>query len=493
MNEEKNRELFERSPVTRAVRKMAVPTVFGQLIVLIYSIADTFFVGRTGNANMVSATSLILPLFNIAIPISSLTGVGGSALISRLFGEHKTDEARKVNSFSIYLSVLLALLFSTGVFVFMEPLLGLLGAEKASLSGSDTYTYARTYAMCVVVAGALPTVMTNVFSNLVRSIGESRKAGFGVTLGGIINIALDPLFMFVLFPKGNEVLGAGVATLLSNCISCTYFLIVILRMDKSSILRPVSPKNLPTKASMGKLFVIGGPAAIVTLLFDLDYMVIDKLMSGYMPGALSAIGIVLKAERLPLNVGIGICQGMVPIVAYNYSSKNYARMQKISRFSLLCGIVCAVVSIALYETFAPYIMQFFLKKPSAADLEKLQLYEQTIRLGVNFLRIRCLATFFMFACFYHVHLFNGYGRGLEALFLGVCRWAVFNIPLLFLLNALFGMYGIVWTQLIADILTVLVSIVVHRRFMKKHLQMSAPPMNWRALPSRLSAWFRFND
>lgn len=147
---------------------------------------------------------------------------------------------------------------------------------------------------------------------------------------------------------------------------------------------------------------------------------------------------------------------MVPLTAYNYSSGNHDRMKKIARFSLFSGIVCAVTSITLYELFAPQIMRFFI-----GDAE-------TVALGTSFLRIRSLATVFMFMSFYHVNLFNSYGRGQEALFLGVLRWAGFNIPMLFLMNRLVGMYGLVWSQLLADILTVIVSLYTHRRFLKKN-------------------------
>lgn len=443
-----NKELFESMPIAAAVRKMAVPTIIGQLIVLIYSMADTFFVGRTNNPYMVAAASLILPVFNIAIPLASIAGVGGGSLISRLLGTDEKEEAKRVFNLSVYLSLAMGLIYSLVLLAFMKPILMLLGA------GSETYTFAYQYALCVIVVGGVPTILSNVFSNMVRSIGNSKQAAFGVTLGGVINILLDPIFMFVILPPGMEIMGAGIATCLSNIISCIYFIVVIARLGSDSVLRLALPRALPRRTNIGMIFVVGVPAAIATLLFDMDYIVLDRLMSAYGDTALAAIGIVLKAERLPLNIGIGICQGMVPMVAYNYASGNYKRMNEISMFSLKCGVICAIISIALYEMFASYIMRFFI-----ADT-------QTVALGTEFLRIRCLATLFMFMSFYHVHLFNGYGRGREALFLGVMRWAVFNIPMLFALNHIFGMYGLVWSQLTADILTVALSFAVHKRYMR---------------------------
>ena len=217
-------DVFEKLPVPSALRVMILPSVISQLIVLIYNMADTFYVGQTGNPYMVAATSLILPVFNISLCLAGLAGVGGGALVSRLLGQNRRDEARRVSAFSLYLGILVAAVFSVGMALFMEPILNLLGA------GENTFRYARQYALCVIVLGGIPTVLSNVLSNLIRSVGRSREAGAGIILGGLLNIGLDPLFMFVLLSDGYEVLGAGIATCLSNCIACVYFVVVLVRL-----------------------------------------------------------------------------------------------------------------------------------------------------------------------------------------------------------------------------------------------------------------------
>ena len=443
-----SKEIFETLPVPKAVKAMALPTIFGQIVILIYNMADTFFVGRTNDPYMVAATSLILPVFNISLALAGLTGVGGGALISRLLGEGHEDEAKKVSSFSFYLSIIITGIFSASMLIFMQPILNILGASEY------TFLYAKQYAFCVIVLGGIPTVLSNVLSNLLRSVGASKQAGFGITMGGLINIALDPLFMFVILPKGNEVIGVGIATLISNCIACIYFFCIIFRLRKKSVISFRIKDGLPDGKSIVAIFNVGIPSAITALLFDIDYIVIDKLMSVYDDVALASIGIVLKAERLPLNVGIGICQGMMPIVAYNYAAKNRERMNDTIRFSLRFGIIVSIISIILYEIFAGSIMKMFISD------------SQTILLGTGFLRIRCLATPLMFMSFFTVYVFQGFGNGNTSLFLGVVRWVVFNIPMLFLLNHIFGMYGIVWSQVSADVLTVALSFFVYRRYMR---------------------------
>lgn len=439
-------DVFRNLPVPKALFKMILPAVASQLIVLIYNMADTFFVGQTNNPYMVAGTSLILPVFNITLCLAGLAGIGGGSMISRLLGQEREDEARKVSAFSLYLALLIAALFALGMGLFMEPMLLILGA------GENTYEYARQYALCVIVIGGVPTVLSNVLSNLIRSIGRSKEASIGIILGGLLNIALDPLFMFVLMPEGYEVLGAGVATCLSNCVALLFFIVVLIRMGRGSVISFAPTLGLPRSSSVLAVFGVGIPSAIASFLFDLDYVIIDKLMVSYNDLAMAAVGIVLKVERFPLNVGIGICQGMMPLVAYNYSAGNEKRMNDTVRLSRRLGLAVAAVSILLYELFALEFSRLFI-----SDAE-------TVALASQFLRIRVLATPLMFMSFFTVYLFQAFGKGRISLFLGVTRWLVFNIPMLFLLNSLFGMFGIVWSQVTADSLTVLMSLYVYKKF-----------------------------
>ena len=439
---EKN-ELFESLPVPVALRRMILPAAVSQIIVLIYTMADTFYIGRTNNSYMLAGASLILPVFNMLLCLSSLAGIGGGTLLSRLLGTGEEAEARRVSAFSFWLAVALSLAFSLGLGLLMGPALRFLGA------GEKIFLYARQYSFCVIVLGAVPTVLSNVLANLVRSIGFSKEAGFGITLGAVLNIALDPVFMYLILPDGQQVLGVGIATLLSNCIACGYFFCILWRLRGRSVLTANPGVGLPQRRNIAAVFGVGIPSAVASLLFDLDYVVIDKLMVAYNEVALAAIGIVLKVERLPLNVGIGICQGMVPLVAYNCAAGNRKRMDRVIHLSLATGLAVAAGSILLYQLFTPWIVRAFISDAA------------TVALAETFLRIRILATPLMFLSFFTVYIFQGFGNGRISLFLGVMRWAVFNIPMLYLLNHLVGMYGIVWSQIAADILTVSLSAWVY--------------------------------
>ncbi len=448
---ERNKLIFEQLPVPKAVMTMAMPMIISQLIILIYNMADVYFIGRTSDPFKIGGAALRLPLFNVCIAFANIAGTGGGTLIARLLGVSREDEAKKVSAFSFWFTLTAALAFALGTALLMKPILNALGAS------ANTFDYARQYATCVIVFGAIPTVLSMTLGGLIRNSGYAKQAGFGVSLGGVMNIILDPLFMFVILPRGNEILGAGIATALSNVISCAYFVVVITRM-KSNVLS-FSPRELfPDKAHIKSFFAVGLAAATGPFLFDIGYILIDRLAASYNDIALAAIGIVLKAERFPLNVGVGLCLGMVPLAAYNYSAGNYDRMRRVVSFARKTGVIVALVSIVIYEVFASNIMRFFIDN------------EMTIEIGAKFLRIRALATVLMFMCFVYVHFFQAIGKGHISFALVVFRWVIVNIPVLYLFNYLFGMYGIVWSQLASDVLVSFVSLIVYRRCVPRSLE-----------------------
>ena len=441
-------ELFESAPVPRALMTMAVPTIISQLIALVYNMADTWFIGRTNNPYMVAASSLVLTVFLMTGALSNLFGVGGGSLMVRLLGGRDEDEARGVAAWTLIAAGAVALAFSLLCLALMDPMLRLLGASD------NTIGYARQYLVFVVVIGGAATVLSGVMSFLLRNAGYARAAAFGLGLGGVMNILLDPLFMFVILPDGMQVMGAGLATMLSNFVSLGYFLLVYRRVGAASVLG--IPKALPRirRDSVGSIIGIGVPAALGVFLFDLTNIVINRLSASHGDIELAAIGIVLKAERLPLNVGIGICLGMIPLIAYNYAAGDIRRMRDFFSAARIAGLAFSAASVLLYRLFAGQILRAFI-----ADAD-------TVRLGTAFLKARCVATPFMFLSFNMVHFMQAVNRGREAFWLPVIRQIALNIPLLFVMNALLGMTGIVWTQAAADVINVAVSYAIYRRVLR---------------------------
>ena len=442
---EKTKEIFETVAVPTALAKMALPTVASQLITLIYSLSDTWFIARTDNPYMVAACSLAATLFLLTIAVTNLFGVGGGTLAVRLMGAKQEDEARKVAAYSLIMAGGCALVFSLTILCFMNPLLNLLGASE------NTITYARHYLFFTAVLGAVPTVLSGTMSSMVRNTGHSKEAGFGLSMGGILNIILDPIFMFVILPDGYQVMGAAMATMLSNVISCTYFVFIYRKLKGRSIL--AIPRRLERieRSSRKSLFSVGIPAATTMVLFDLTNMVIYRLASGHGDLALAGIGLVLKVERLPLNIGIGICLGMVPLVAYNYASGDLKRMDSFFKGARTAALIVAVISVVLYRLAAPEVIGLFMSEP------------ETAALATQFLRARCIATPVMVLNFHMTHYMQAVNRGKYSFILAATRQLALNIPILLVMDHFFGMSGIIWTQAIADACNAVVSYVIYHR------------------------------
>ena len=447
-------------PVPKALATLAIPTIISQLITMIYNLADTFFIGMSNNPSQTAASSVSFTLVFLMACISNLFGVGGGSLISRLLGEKRDKDAASVASFCFYGSLALSLVYSLAVAIFMDPLLLKLGA-----TADGSLSYARDYALWVVVIGSIPTTLSMTMSHLFRSEGFAKYASFGLGMGGVLNIILDPIFMFVILPAGNETKGAAIATMISNVITIIYFVAIYLAKRKQSVLS-LSPKiMIPEKRYIGSVLAVGFPSALGSFLACLTSIVINNLTSIYGDVAVAAVGIAKKIDMLPMNVGMGLCQGMMPLVAYNFSSGNYKRMKSFATCARAVGMGFAALCIIVFEIFASPIVSVF------------NGHAETVALGTSFLRILCLAVPLMIFNFQLSFTFQAMGMGKQSLILSSLRQGVVNIPLLFIMHHFFGLYGVIWTQLISDGITSLISYGIYRasynKLFKKQQELAA--------------------
>ncbi len=278
----------------------------------------------------------------------------------------------------------------------------------------------------VILAGGLPISVNMLMGNFLRSVGYAKESAVGTAGGSLLNIVLDPVFIFVL---RMNVKGAAIATMLSNCASMIYFLTVFMRLRKRTSLS-ISPKNLRLpRTYIGQILAVGFPASVATMLACVSNSVINKLSSAYGDIPVAALGIVKKIDIIPMSVGMGLSQGMLPLVAYNYSSKNYDRMKAISRFGRWSSVGFSALCVVVFQLLAAFLMRVFI-----SDAE-------TVELGSRFLRIVCLAVPVMQMNFLTNTTFQAMGKGWQSLVLTACRQGLINIPLLFLMDRLFGLTG----------------------------------------------------
>ncbi len=455
------KELFEKTPVPKALMSLAIPTIISQLITLIYNLADTFYVGQTGNPYMIASVSLAYTLFIMTTSIANLFGIGGGGLVSRLMGLNENERARNVCAYSVYSSLLVAAAYALIIAAFMTPLLTLLGASE------NTITYAKQYTWLVVVMGSVPIVLSQTLAHFLRNTGYSKQASLGLSGGGVLNIILDPLFMFVIFPKGSEVVGAALATLLSNIASMVYFFFMVNRISEKGT--PVSTsfndRRKVTKRDKKEVISVGIPAAVLPGLYDLANIFLNARMAAHGDMQLAAIGTVLKIERLPNAIGLGISQGMLPLVAYNYGANNRERMNKAISFARNSGLVITVCTTIFYELFAPQIAGVFIATSGNSSAAM-----AALGFATTFLRIRALAATVTFLNYHTSYCLQAMGDGRGTFVHSVARQLVFYIPLMMLFDVLWGELGLTWALLAGETLGAVTALILLDRWKKKTIQ-----------------------
>lgn len=443
MNALSEKELFETVPVPRAVATLAVPTIISQLVTMIYNLADTFFIGQIGNPYMVAAVSLVSPWFNLLTALGNLFGLGGSSLISRFLGAKQKENIPNVAAFSVWGGAAATLLFSLGSYAARAPLLQFLGASP------DTYEYAESYLIWVVALGGIPTMLSLTLGHLLRSEGHARQASAGMMFGGILNVVLDPV---LIFGFSMDVAGAAIATAFSNAASVVFFAVQYMRLGKRTAVS-LSPRHF-TFRFIRPIFSVGLASALATALGNASNMVMVKLASGYGDIPVAAYGIVKRIDQFPLNISMGLCQGFMPLVGYNYAAKNYTRMRSVSVFSWKIALLLSACFVACFALFAPLILHLFIPE------------EQTSSLGASFLRIACLAVPLTAVNFLISYTLQAMGKGGQSAVLTFSRQGMLNIPLLILMNRTLGLYGMIWTQLAVEAIMLPVSLGMYAHTFK---------------------------
>lgn len=444
-----NTELFASAPVRKAVIALVVPTVISQLITVVYNMADTFFIGQVGDPNQVAAVSLCMPAFMLLTGMANLFGIGGASLISRSLGVGNHRRARATASFSIWTAGAVALLYGLLLYALRGILLPAIGAD------ADTYVFCEQYIFWTITVGAVPTVLNQALAHLVRSEGCSKQASFGMALGGVLNMLLDPIFIF---PLGLDVAGAAIATMLSNLIATIYFLLLIRRRGTSTNIK-LHPKYYSLQKQIPKeVLLVGLPSCVMNLMGVASNVTLNKLLVSYANTAVAGIGVAKKVDMLTFAIINGMSQGALPLIGYNYSAKNYQRMLSAIKTTLLYSFVVTFISAVLLFTCAAPIVHAFI-----ADSE-------TVRYGQLFQRIICITGPLVSLTMISITVFQSVGKKLEPLLLSLLRKGGLDIPLMFLMDKLAGIEGIVWATPIADCCALIVAVMLFIPFWRRFSQ-----------------------
>ena len=440
-------QLFERTPIHKAVMTLAIPTILSSLVMVLYNLADTYFVAQLNDSIQNSAVTLAAPVLLAFNAINNLFGVGASSMMSRALGRKDYETVYQSSALGFYCALFSAAVFSVFYTAFRVPFLGILGA--------DAFTSAATseYLKWTVICGAVPSILNVVMAYLVRSEGSSLHASIGTMSGCIMNIILDPIFILP-WGLGMGAAGAGLATFISNCLACGYFF-VLLFIKRGRTYVCINPKKLKFKKSiiLG-ICAVGIPASIQNLLNVTGMTVLNNFTADFGSDAVAAMGISQKLNMIPVQIALGFSQGIMPLVGYNYASGDVGRMKKTILFAgKIIAAFMAAVTVGYYFG-AGALSALFMENPTV------------VAYGTRFLRGLCLAMPFLCMDFLGVGVFQSCGLGKNALLFAILRKIVLEIPALFVLNKLFPLYGLAYAQFTAEIVLAAAAIAVMHGIIK---------------------------
>ena len=438
-------EIFKSAPISQAVLKNTVPAMVAMMMVLIYNLADTFFIGMTNDALMIAAVSLVTPVFLLFMVVGTVFGIGGTSVISRAMGEGRKEYAKKVCSFCMWSCIIVGIVMVVVIFAFMDTILKMLGASD------DTIKYAREYLSIVTAAGPF-VLISNCYANIIRTEGKAGMAMFGQLAGNLLNVILDPI---LILGFGWNVAGAAIATALSNLISAAYY-VGYFKFGKSML--SISLKDFSVKDNILKgVLAIGIPAAFGDVLMSLSSIVLNSQMAKYGYMAVAGVGVAMKVTMITGMICIGFGQGIQPLLGYCIGAKNLKRYKDSLRFSVIMGFGLSAFMTIICYIFNNQIVGLFLSESEAFNY------------GVEFSRI-LLTTSFLFGIFYVLsNALQAMGASTSAFIINMSRQGLIYIPAVFILQTVVGIKGLLWAQPVADILSVILVIVLYKIEIKNRM------------------------
>ena len=441
--EDKRIYLLKEEAPTRAVIKLGVPLIAGMFIMVLYNLVDTYFIGLMKDDFRLAAVNLAYPVMMVMIAISNMIGTGASSLIARSLGAGDTEKAEHTVTAGFVLTVINSAVVSAAGLLFLHPIVGLLGAK------SNTFDYTAQYVQ-VLFIGSIFTMGNYTFGQLLRSEGSVRYSVLGMVIGTLMNIVLDPLFIFTF---GLGIRGAAIATVLGNAAGMATSLLFYMR--GKTLLSPALKYIKPTAEILGEIFWVGVPATLETLLSSAAFIVNNNLAVAYGELTVAAMGVAQKLLSVGNYVYQGFAAGTQPIMGYNYGAKNYSRMMKVLKSGLLVVTGTELFIMAVFGIFAPQLIGIFTDTAEVVDI------------GSRVLRTVMLILPFVGSISMSRMSFQAMGKPQYAFGITLVRQLILYIPLLLLFDHCFGFTGMLFAQPVTEFIMAIVAVSMLARFIKR--------------------------
>ena len=443
--------VFEEKNIPKAICRMGLPAMLGQLTTLIYNIADTFFVSLTKDPAMIAAVTLCTPLLLIIMSIASVFGMGGNSVIARLLGEEKAKEVRGVLNFCLYSMMFAGIIVLLVGIIFTEPIAKLSGAD------AENIVYTNDYLRYIFI-GAPFIIISNGLVHLFRSIGFIKESTIGLALGNSINIIFD--FVFIVLLKCGTA-GAALATSFGFFCSTIYYLICMIKAEKKgNRLIALSIKEFaPNKKMIGSIVSIGIPGALITVLLSVSNIILNNFIGIYGSDSVASYGIAYKVDMIPVMLSVGLSQGVAPLVGYYYGAGKSDRMAQTMKLSTIYGIVLGAIFLVAFCLFGTNLANIFLH--DEALIRKAGYFIKVLGLSAPMLGIINMVTSY----------FQALGEAVKSLFITIMRNAILFIPAVILLNHLWQLNGVIAAQPVVETILAVICIIMYSKDcrMKKHI------------------------
>lgn len=443
--QDKTQQIFRDAPVPKAVLTNAIPSVISMLMVLVYNLADTFFIGQTKDPLMVAAVSIATPAFVIFMAVGMLFGIGGTSMISRMLGEGKKDMAKHISSFCFWTGAAIGVIAMIAIMLFATPICRLIGASDATVG------YASEY-LSIVAIGIPFLIVSNSFSNIIRAEGNATIAMTGMVIGNLINIMFDPI-MILNFNWG--VAGAAIATVLGNIFSAVFY---IIHLNSKKSLLSISPKDYTLKKAVSfGVLAIGVPASLNNILLSFSNIFINSFMAKHGDLQLAGLGVAMKVNMIAVMLLIGVGTGIQPLLGYCFGAGNKKRYKAVLKFSLVFAICLSIVMTLICYFGAAPLAKAFLDD------------EEAFNYAFAFSRIYIMSGPVLGILFVFVNAIQSMGAAIPSLILSVSRQGIVYFPILITISIVNNTpTNLAMTQPITDYisaaLAVILFIIAYRKY-----------------------------
>ena len=444
--------VFEEQNIPKAIFRMGLPAMLGQLTTLIYNIADTFFVSLTKEPAMIAAVTLCTPLLLIIMSIASVFGMGGNSVIARLLGESKHKEVRKTMNFCLYAMALAGIIMLLAGILFTEPIAKLSGADAENIAYTNAY-------LKYIFIGAPFIIISNGLVHLFRSVGFIKESTIGLALGNSINIIFDFVFI-VLLKSGTS--GAALATSLGFFCSTIYYLICMIKAEKNgNQLISLSIRELaPDKKMICNIVSIGIPGALITVLLSVSNIILNNFIGIYSSNAVASYGIAYKVDMVPVMLSVGLSQGIAPLIGYYYGAGERDRMSRAMKLSTVYGIILGAIFLASFCLFGEGLASIFLHD------------EILINQAGHFIRVLGLSAPMLGIINMVTSYFQALGEAVKSLLITIMRNAILFIPAVILLNRLWQLNGVIAAQPIVETVLSIICTIMYSKDCKTKMASS---------------------